>query len=138
MTENKTSDEQKRSERPFGVSLIALVVMLVGAVTVVLGLLGMLFGFATGIMDASRGAGIAFLAGVAGVVLGAVYLIAGFGLWNLRAWAWWLAVLAGVVGIVLAFGSPLWMVTWALVAAYLFVVRVHFGTLPNVPRLVSA
>ena len=138
MTENKTSDEQKRSERPFGVSMIALVVMLVGAVTVVLGLLGMLFGFATGIMDASRGAGIAFLAGVAGVVLGAVYLIAGFGLWNLRAWAWWLAVLAGVVGIVLAFGSPLWMVTWALVAAYLFVVRVHFGTLPNVPRLVSA
>jgi lysylphosphatidylglycerol synthetase-like protein (DUF2156 family) len=138
VTENKLTDEQKRNERPFGVSLIALVVMLVGAVTLVLGLLGMLFGFVTGIMDAGRGSGFAFLAGVAGVILGAVYVLAGIGLWNLRAWAWWLAVLAGVVGFVLAIGSPFWMVTWALVAAYLFVVRVHFGTLPNVPRIVNA
>jgi lysylphosphatidylglycerol synthetase-like protein (DUF2156 family) len=136
--QNKSTDEQKRNERPFGVSLIAVVVMLVGAVTVVLGLLGMLLGFVTGIMDASRGSGFAFLAGVAGVVLGAVYVLAGIGLWNLRAWAWWLAVLAGVVGFVLALGSPFWMVTWALVVAYLFVVRAHFGTLPNVPRLVNA
>lgn len=129
---------RKNSERPLGVAVIAVVVIVFGIVAAIVGLLGMLAGFAIGIMGFPGGAGLTFLAGLAGLVLGAIYVIAGIGLWDLRPWAWWVAVLAGVVGFLLALGSPIWMVMWALLVGYLFVVRAHFGTLPNVPRLVKA
>jgi len=138
MFQNKSTTERTEKERPFGVSVIAVVVMAFGALTTILGLLGMLVGFVSGIMDTSRGAGFVFAGGLVGLLLGVVYVLAGVGLWNLRAWAWWLAFLVGIVGFVLAFGSPFWMVTWLVLAAYLFVVRATFGTLPNVPRVVKA
>ena len=121
------------NQRPLGVAVIALVVMAFGAVAALLGLAGMLVGFVSGIMDSPRGGGREFLAGVAGLVLGAAYVIAGIGLWNTRAWAWWLAVLAGAVGFVLAFGSPVWMVLWAGVVVYLILVRGNFGVLKAKP-----
>jgi len=127
MSQNNLLSTQKETGRPFGVTVIAVVVMAFGAITAILGLLGMLTGFVTGIMDPSRGAGYAFLGGFVGLVLGGLYVLAGVGLWNLRSWAWWLAILAGIVGFVLAFGSPVWMVVWALLAGYLFVVRANFG-----------
>ena len=125
------------SQRPLGVSLIAVVVAAFGVVAAVFGLARMLFGLVSGIMDSPRGAGLDFLAGVGGLVLGAAYVLAGVGLWNLRPWAWWLAVLVGVVGFLLAFGSPVGMVLWAVPVVYLVWVRNRFGVLkgklPNVP-----
>src|SRR5258705_11292969 len=105
--------------RPLGVSVIAVVVMAFGVVTAILGPLGMLVGFVSGIMDSPRGGGREFLAGVAGLLLGAAYVIAGIGLWNLRPWAWWLATLAGAVGFVIALGSPVWMLLWGALVVYL-------------------
>jgi hypothetical protein len=116
--------------RPLGVSVIAVVVMAFGVVTAVLGLLGMLVGFVSGIVDSPQGGGREFLAGVAGLVLGAAYVIAGIGLWNLRRWAWWLATLVGVVGFVVAFGSPVWMLLWGALVVYLVLVRGNFGVAP--------
>ena len=115
------------TQRPLGVAVVSLVVMAFGVVTAVLGIAGMLVGFVSGIMDSPRGGGREFLAGVAGLVLGAAYVIAGIGLWNLRSWAWWLAVLAGAVGFVVALGSPVWMVLWAGLVVYLVLVRGNFG-----------
>lgn len=138
MVETKMVLATGESGRPFGVAVIAVVVIVFGVVAAVLGLLGMLTGFVTGLMDPSRGAGLTFLAGVAGVVLGGLYVIAGAGLWSLRPWAWWLAALAGVVGFVLALGSPVWMLIWAGLVAYLFVVRSNFGVLPGVPHVIRA
>ena len=126
------------SGRPLGVSAISVVVMAFGVVTAVLGLLGMLVGFVSGIMDAPRGGDRVFLAGVAGLVLGAAYVLAGAGLWSLRPWAWWLATLAGALGFVLALGSPVWMLVWAALVVYLFLVRGSFGVLKGFPRVVHA
>ena len=119
--------------RPLGVSVIAVVVMAFGAVVAVLGLARMLLGFVSGIMDAPRGAGLEFLAGLGGLILGGAYILAGFGLWRMRAWAWWLAVLAGVVGFVLALGSPVWMLVWGALVVYLLLVRANFGVLKGKP-----
>lgn len=112
--------------------------MVFGIITAVLGLLEMLTGFVTGIFGSPRAAGREFLGGIASLVLGAAYVIAGAGLWNLRRWAWWLGVLAGIVGFVLAFGSPFGMLIWAALVAYLFFVRANFGVLPRVPQLTHA
>jgi hypothetical protein len=90
-------------------------------------------------MDSPGGGGRVFLAGAAGLVLGGAYVIAGAGLWSLRPWAWWLAVLAGLVGLVLAIGSPVWMLLWGALVVYLVLVRNIFGVLkgklPNVPAV---
>lgn len=125
------------SQRPLGVTILAVVVMAFGVVAAVVGLLEMLGGFVSGIMGSPRGAGLQFLAGVGGLVLGAAYVLAGVGLWNLRPWAWWLAVLVGIVGFVLALGAPVGMLLWGVPVVYLILVRNHFGVLkgklPNVP-----
>ena len=138
VVENQTVVLKRNLDRPFGVSLIAVVVIVFGIVAALAGLLGMLTGFVIGATGSVGGGGLAFIAGLAGVVLGAMYVIAGIGLWNLRPWAWWLAFLVGIVGVVLSIGSPLWMVLWAVLVCYLFVVRAHFGTLPVIPRIVNA
>jgi hypothetical protein len=137
MARNRMVIEMGTSRRPLGVSVIAVIAIVLGIVTAVLGLLGVLTGFVSGIMDSPRGAGREFLAGVVGLVLGAAYVLAGVGLWNLRPWAWWLAVLVGIVGFALAFGSPVWMVIWAVLVVYLFLVRGTFGVLPGAPRLIT-
>lgn len=129
MVRNSLIGNNNVAGRPAGVALIAIVIGAFGVVTAFLGLFGMLTGFVTGIMDSSRFADRVFLAGFVGLVLGAIYIIAAIGLWGLRAWAWWLAILVSIVGFVLAFGSPLWMIVWAGLGIYLFLVRANFGTL---------
>src|SRR6266581_5729403 len=119
--------------RPLGVSVLAVVVLAFGVVTALLGLFDVLSGIVIGVMNSPNAGGRALLAGVVSIVLGAVYFVAGAGLWSLRPWAWWIAVLAGIVGVVLAYGSILWMVLWAAIVVYLVLVRKSFGVLPNVP-----
>lgn len=119
--------------RPLGVSVLALVVLAFGLVSAVLGLIDILSGIAIGVMHSPNAGGRALLVGVPLALIGAVYLVAGAGLWSLRPWAWWLAVAAGTVGFVLALGSVLWMALWAAVVVYLVLVRKSFGVLPDVP-----
>jgi uncharacterized membrane protein (DUF2068 family) len=59
-------------------------------------------------------------------LVGAVYLVAAYGLWTMRIWGWWLGFVAAVVGFFGAFGSTLWMVVWAAVLVYLVLVRDSF------------
>jgi lysylphosphatidylglycerol synthetase-like protein (DUF2156 family) len=112
--------------------------MAFGVVTALLGLLDVLTGIVVGVMNSPRAGGRALLDGAVSIVLGAVYIVAGVGLWALRPWAWWLAVLVGIVGFVLAIGSALWMILWAAIVVYLVLVRNSFGVLRNVPKLVQA
>src|SRR6266850_1771908 len=109
--------------RPLGVTVLAIVVMAFGIITALLGLLDVLAGIVVGVMNSPRAGGRALLDGAASIVLGAVYIVAGAGLWSLRPWAWWLAVLVGIVGFVLAIGSALWMILWAAIVVYLVLVR---------------
>ena len=132
------------SARPFGVSAIAVIVGVYGLFTALLGFLELQTGFTTGIWGTSRGAGFEFLGWPAGLLIGAAYVAAGVGLWNLRRWAWWLAILGGIVGFafavlgyVLASGSIIGMLIWGGLLAYLFVVRGNFGVLKGVPQASS-
>jgi hypothetical protein len=125
------------SSRPFGVSVISVVVILFGLFTALLGVLEYLTGISTGILGTSRGAGYEFLGGPAGIAIGVAYILAGVGLWWLRRWAWWLAILAGIVGFALAFPSTIGMLIWGALLAYLFVVRGNFGVLHGNPQITS-
>jgi len=126
MLRNKLFGQSRTEGRPLGVLLIAIVAVAFGIVTALLGLLGMLTGFVTGLMSSPGGAGREFVAGLVGLILGAAYIFAGAGLLALRPWAWWLATLIGIVGFVISLGSPVWMIVWAALVGYLFIVRGNF------------
>jgi hypothetical protein len=125
------------SSRPFGVSVISVLIILFGLFTALLGVLEYLTGISTGIFSLSRGAGYEFLGGPAGIAIGVAYMLAGVGLWWLRRWAWWLAILAGIVGFAFAFPAPIGMLIWGAFLAYLFVVRGNFGVLRGNPQITS-
>ena len=120
--------------RPFGVSVIAVLVILFGLFTALLGLLELSTGIVSNLVTTSRGAGLEFLGAPAGVAIGVAYMIAGIGLWWLRRWAWWLAIIAGIVGFALAFPAPIGLLLWGGFLAYLFVVRGSFAVLRGVPQ----
>src|SRR6266581_2630837 len=99
--------------RPVGITVLAAVVGAFGIVTALLGLWDVLRGFVLGIMESPNAGGHALAGGIFSVVLGGVYMIAAYGLWYLRPWAWWLAAAVSVAGIVVSYGTILWMVAWA-------------------------
>ena len=113
--------------RPIGVTLLAVLTILLGVLIVGLGLL---FIVAPLILV---GVGLPFAFGLAAGVIGAIVLVfgliwigVGVGLLHLRGWAWWLAVIVMVLSIVGSFASPLTAVIPALILIYLIVVRHHF------------
>jgi hypothetical protein len=119
--------------RPLGVSVLAIVVLAFGVVTALVGLFDTLRGAVEGLMGSPNAGARALLGGAGLLLLGAVYFVAGAGLWSMRPWAWWLAAAASVVGLVVAFGAVVTMAIWAAVLVYLVLVRKSFGVLPNVP-----
>ncbi len=87
--------------RPTGITVLAVLTAIAG-VLLLLGGFAAVFGGALlgGVVNAPLG-GLVALIGVATLVLGAVYFFSAFGLWNLRIWAWQLAVIASIAQIVL-------------------------------------
>ena len=92
--------------RPLGVTIIAILVIVSGLFKLCLPTLGIT---ASSLLFALGPVGVAF--GAVGIaaslffgVSGILYLIAGFGLWGMRKWGWWLAIIGtgfAVAGIVL-------------------------------------
>jgi len=126
------------TSRPVGITVLAAVVGAFGIVTALLGLWDVLRGFVLGIMESPHEGGRALAGGIFSVVLGGVYMLAAYGLWYLRPWAWWLAAAVSVAGIVVSFGAILWMVAWAAVLVYLVLVRQSFGDLGSPSRPLRA
>lgn len=90
------------NERPTGVTIIALLIIIGGALGVIGGLVGLLGSDSSGaLVGASIGA----------LIVAAAQLIVGIGLWTLQKWAWTLAVivlgLRVVVDLVLIFTGGL-------------------------------
>ena len=113
--------------RPIGVTLLAVLTILLGVLIVGLGLL---FIVAPLILV---GVGLPLSFGLAAGVIGAIVLVfglvwigVGVGLLHLRGWASWLAVIVMVLSIVGSFASPLTAAVPALILIYLIVVRHHF------------
>jgi hypothetical protein len=113
--------------RPIGVAILAILIVLVGVIFL-LGAVSLLAftGFA-----ALRALPTFF--GLAGAVLGAVLLVlalifigVGLGLWHLRSWAWWLAIIVLVVSIVGSLADPVGLIIPLILLIYLVLVRQHF------------
>ena len=121
-----------RPNRPLGITILAILTVLFG----VFGLLGGLaliglagFGFAVGLPGFLG----AFTAAVGAIIVlvSLIAIVAGFGLWNLRPWAWWLAVIITVIqlalnGLTLSFT----LVFSLIILVYLLAVRKNFAPRP--------
>jgi hypothetical protein len=112
--------------RPLGVAILAILVVLGGVLLVLAGAAVLFLSGAAALADLG-------VLGLAGAVLGGallifglIWLAVGFGLWNLRSWAWWLAVIVMVLSIIGGIGAPVTIVIPALILVYLLVVRNHF------------
>jgi len=78
--------------RPIGVVIRAALVILIGAILTVLATIGVLAALGAvglGLVDAR-----VLFVGILILVLAIIVLVAGIGLYNLRPWAWWLAMVA--------------------------------------------
>ena len=116
--------------RPLLVALSAAVIIVIGALTVIVGILaalglGILFGLIGGLGGFLVGAAI----GAVYIIVGGILLIAGLGLWRMRSWAWWLSMLVAVVGLVASLNDEgyLGKVLWGFLVVYLIAVRRHFN-----------
>jgi len=115
-----------RPSRPIGVSILAILVVLGGVLFLLSGIAILLFSAAF----ALGGLGIFGLAGsiLGGIVLifGIIWIAVGLGLWNLRGWAWWLAVIVMVLTILGGISAPAVIVVPLIILIYLVLVRNHF------------
>lgn len=94
-------------QRPIGVTIMAIIAILSGAIGICWALT--LSGFAatswmTGALFGSDGlqdwGNSALVGAISGVVSAVLSLIFGIGAWRLRPWAWWVGVIAMIIGLV--------------------------------------
>ncbi len=115
-----------RPSRPLGVAILAILVVLVGVIllfgAIALFLLSTSFAFA----------GLPTF-GLAGSILALILLIfallwigVGLGLWHLRSWAWWLAVIVMILSILGGIAALPSIVIPLIILIYLLLVRDHF------------
>ncbi len=116
-----------RPSRPIGVAILAILIVLVGAIF----LLASIALFAAA--GYSYFAGLPRFFGLTGAILGAVLLVlalvfigVGLGLWHLRSWAWWLAIIVLIVDIIGSLTDPIGLVIPLVLLIYLVLVRQHF------------
>ncbi len=113
--------------RPIGVAILAILIVLVGVIF----LIGAIGVFALAGFSAIRGLPTFF--GLVGAVLGALFLIfallfigVGLGLWHLRSWAWWLAIIVLVLYIIGSLADLAGLIIPLILFIYLVLVRHHF------------
>ncbi len=91
------------AERPLGVSVIAALAFLFGALEVIGGILALTFSASFGVMmggkeGAAAGALVGTMVGLPLLITGIISLVVGWGLWNGKGWAWWLTVIFTALG----------------------------------------
>jgi len=86
--------------RPLGISVLGGLVLLASAIVFLIGVASFFVGLAFLFPGTGPVSGTSLiLNGLLYVVIGAVLGIAGGGLLRLRAWAWWLAIIASLFGL---------------------------------------
>ena len=127
-----------RPTRPGGVAILAIITVILGILTFFGGLALIGIGTVGAIFNIQLPAAFTIGIGVLATLLGLVAIAAGFGLWRLRRWAWWLAIIIGAVSIIssgvqIALGGFAWvgLVLWLIIVVYLIAVRKHFAARPT-------
>lgn len=116
-----------RPSRPIGVAILAILIILVGAIFL-LGAIGLLaFAGFTLIRALPTFFGLAstFL-GVILLIFALIFIGVGLGLWHLRSWAWWLAIIVLVISIIGGLADPVGLIIPLILLIYLILVRQHF------------
>jgi len=113
--------------RPIGVTILAILTILVGVLLLLLGIVVIAFS------SLLVGVGLPLGFGLTGSILGALVLIFGIvwiavgsGLLHLRSWAWWLAIIVMVLSVVGSITVPVAAILPGLILVYLILVRHHF------------
>jgi hypothetical protein len=84
---------QKQS-RPRGVSIIAILIVIAGVLTLLIGIGSFAIGPLIGIS-------LVFVVfGAVSLAIGVAYLVMGYGLWKGRGWAWTISTIVLIIGIV--------------------------------------
>jgi len=123
--------------RPFGVTLLGILIILIGLLVLFVGLLLVLIVVAPGSVVPAEFSALLTVSGltltIAAIVtvVGALWLVAGIGLLRLRTWAWALALIASLLGAVAGFLTPpvglgCGTIFGIVVFIYLIAVRRHF------------
>lgn len=117
--------------RPIGIAILAVLVVLFGVLTLLVGLLALLGAAVLGAVGLGPLGVFAALFGGLILLFGIIGIVAGLGLWRLRGWAWWLAFLVALLEVLLAVptfpASSVTLAIWLLVLVYLIAVKKHFG-----------
>ncbi len=83
---------QKQS-RPFGVTIIAILIIIAGVVSLLIGIGSVAIGPLIGLVFVVTGA--------ISLALGVAYLVMAFGLWKGKGWAWTISTIVLFIGIVI-------------------------------------
>lgn len=113
--------------RPIGVAILAVLTTLIGILILIVGLLflalpvfmvglgiPLVFGLAAGVL------------GVIVILFGLLWIAVGMGLWRLRGWAWWLAVIVMLLSVLSSAAQWSLAIIPLLILVYLILVRKHF------------
>jgi len=95
------------TQRPTGVTILAVLQLIGSALTLLMGISVVFLGgiiFASGVVtetpEAGGGGAVISGLGMVALILGVIGLIAGYGLFALKGWGWWLAILWTVLNII--------------------------------------
>jgi hypothetical protein len=81
-------------QRPRGVTIIAILIVIAGIATLLVGIGSVAIGPLIGIS-------LVFVAfGVISLAIGVAYLVMGYGLWNGKGWAWTISTIVLIIGII--------------------------------------
>ena len=82
---------QKQS-RPFGVTIIAILIIIAGVISLLIGIGSVAIGPLIGLVFVVTGA--------ISLALGVAYLVMAFGLWKGKGWAWTISTIVLIIGII--------------------------------------
>ena len=125
-------------QRPLGVTILAILAILGGILALIVGLLALVVFsvVATLLPPELQGvAGVLVILSAIAALFGLLWIVGGIGLWRLRPWGWWLAIIASVFQLISGAAQaatplgPSWFSIGLglIILFYLVVVSQHFG-----------